>query len=189
MISFKTWLANEVYRDYRREFGSKEIPKNPIFRAAQGRNYATQALDQGSSAIHDLMTKTMYQTTDPPHPYSAYDVSYEGASNQGKIIHVMVPVEEVGNDIILAKYFALKYAIDQLKQTGHMEEHDVFNAMVPKHIVVKQTPKGQVYPIEVTFPFADTPLQRQRDKDIMHEILATRKDLPDILSVYKQNEE
>ncbi len=187
-LGFKEWLrVQEASTDYLRNPGTRQVVMNPFMRAALNTTpYHIQAIDRGGGALSDLFSKSMYKTTDAPVPYVGYGGSYEGYHNEGLTITVMIGSEEAEGDPVKAKYLALKRAIDQVRNTGREGEFDIRNAMVSKAIFLRPTPQGDVYPVEVLFPFAGYELERQRDKEFAADVLASRRDLPDILSGMQQ---
>jgi len=183
-LGFRDWLmAQEASTDYLRNPGTRQLMYNPFQRAAHDTTpYHIQAIDRGGDALSSVFQKSMYKTTQAPTPYVGYGGSYEGLDDSGLTITVLVDAAQVGNDPTLAKYHGLKNAIEQLKATGRTEQYDIQQAMVSKATFLKQTAKGEVYPVEVLFPFAGHTLERQRDKDFARDVLDARRDLPDILA-------
>ena len=183
-LGFKEWLrVQEASTDYLRNPGTRQLEKNPWLRAAKNTTpYHIQAIDRGGGALADLFSKSQYKTTDAPTPYVGYGGSYEGYHNEGLTITVMIGGEEAEGDPVKAKYLALKQAVDQVKNTGRAGEFDLQNAMISKAVFLRPTPQGDVYPVEVLFPFAGYELEKQRDKEFAADILASRRDLPNILA-------
>jgi hypothetical protein len=183
MESFKRWLlAQEASTDYLRNPGTREQEKNPFKRAAMNMAPAHIGAIQGLGAgFSNVIDKTMYPAGGAPSDYTGYSGVYEGPSDQGLTMTIPVPAEQVNGDIVLAKYLALKNGMDQLRQTGRLEMFDTSQAMIAKAVFLQNTTQGPVYPVQVVFPYVGSNAEKNRGIDYASEILAQRRDLPNLL--------
>lgn len=191
-MNFKEWLSLKEggSTDYLRNPGTRELEPNPFMRAARNTtpwDYA--AITQGGQALAGSIRDTMYTKGSQhraPGADMGYGGSFEGYTKAGLEHRWDIPVNQVGNDQQRAKHEALRRSLERLQESGRMDDFNIQAAMVSKQLLVRRGKGGDpAYHVIVTIPFVGRTPERVRDTEDIGDILAARRDLPDLLSAYR----